>query len=124
MIIEHNDDGSLTVTIDKEIKVDKILRINPSEGWLGIESGLIKIRHILSQEDRQSVDRPDHEYAEYTHQIESDIDVYLQGQEGNDYASALHALDSQPWIVYVYTHDRAEWYTLPLDLFVDHTMMY
>jgi hypothetical protein len=117
---------SVDVEVTRKIKVGVTLKINPSEAWLGIESGTIKITHILSQANIESVDSPDHPIAEYVGQIVHDKEVYLDtmGQPGDsEYQSEYDRLETDPWVVYKYSH-TGEWAILPLEEFVQHSMMY
>lgn len=120
-------DGKVDVTVSRTIGVGQILRINPSEAWLGIDSGIIKITHILGNEDRQSVDSTDHPLEKYTRQIESDIDVYLDMYEGTpEYSTELSKYDHTLWVVYEYQYGTSndEWGVLTIEDFIEHSMSY
>lgn len=124
-IIDVRED-SIMIVETRTIRIGQTIRINPSEAYLGIESGLIKVLGFIPP-------KPDNETAyiagEDTESILSDIEYFkeieLQAVEGTeDYAGRLGDLDNQQWVVYRYNGNHIEYQVLPLDLFVGHTMYY
>jgi len=95
--------------------------------YLGIESGHIRIEAIIPPKpDNEEVYAKDIHTENIIRDIEQFKQVELDNMYGSDYSDLLHHLDNQPWIVYKYinTADPDYYEVLPLDLFVDHTMIY
>lgn len=120
---------SVEVTITRVIKIGGIYKINPSEAYLGVDSGNVKVVGIVPFELDKS-----HQYVSHIHteNIIRDIDEYARvqldtlGGPGNaEYEGELERLSSQPWIVYEYVYPSGEYYCVfPLEEFVEHSMMY
>lgn len=118
---------SVHVQVTRKIEVGKVLKINPSEAYLGIDSGNVRVLAIVPA-------KPDNleSYGEgidtevIIRHIEEFKDIHLDSLRGEDYASELARLDDQPWVVYQYVYNptNTEWAVLPLEEFVEHTMMY
>lgn len=113
--------GGLEVQTTRVLRIGMHLKINPSEGYLGIESGNIKIDNIIDGADVPKLDRGTDVYKD----IQEFADVYLSlFSEGDydDYNDAHTRLFTQPWIVYSYSN--SDTYVLPLEEFLEHTMIY
>jgi hypothetical protein len=125
-IVESHSDGSVTVTMDVEIKVGRWLRINPSEAFMGIEPGVVKIAGILhhTKLDNEEVYVDGINTEELIHMIEVHKDGVLDLMEGTEYyGEELDKLDNGIWVVYQYQRNDG-WNVLPLEEFVGHTMHY
>ena len=104
----------IEVTVTRRISIGYTLKINPSEAYLGIESGDIKplaIQEIIYMEEHI---RP---------QADEFSRVHLECLEGDEYMEENIRLNAGLWVVYQYTHS-GEIETLPLEEFVAHTMPY
>lgn len=121
------NDLCIEVTIKRSVEYGRLYRINPSEGMLGIESGIVGVTAILQIEDMENLlygPTEDDYLVPVVRQIQADKQVYLQGLEGVERDKTLDWLESQPWIVYEYQHSGEGALALPLEDFVDHTMRY
>ena len=113
--------NAVRVTIERRIAVDQTLRINPSEAYLGIESGVIKVlavgtmKQLKATEDIHPgiVECIDCEYSVMRDNLDPSYDEDVR---------LLDSLEIDPWVGYQYTNGDV--YALPLYLFVDHTMSY
>lgn len=126
-----NTGTEVEVTTTRTIRVGQLLKINPSEAYLGVDSGNVRVLAIVpSKPDNETV------YAEGidTEGIIRDIEEYkdihldtLGGPGSTDYEDELMRLDNQPWVVYHYPYAKQEEvyiYVFPLEEFVQHSMMY
>ena len=104
----------IEVTVTRRISIGYTLKINPSEAYLGIESGDIKPVAIqpMNEIERDIADQAE----EFTR-------IHLDGLEGDDHANEYNRLHNDLWVVYQYNHG-GEIEALPLEEFVQHTMSY
>ena len=129
-MFEYNliTDVEVEVTTTRTIRQNGIYKINPSEAYLGVDSGNVKVLAIVpSMPDSET------EYAEGidTMGIIRDIEEYKNIQLDTlgslEYEEELERLNSQPWVVYHYPYtdqDETYIYVFPLEEFVQHSMMY
>lgn len=102
----------VSVEVTRIVRIGTIMKINPSEGYLGIESGNIQITEIGAKRDITLYDQAD-EFSR----------VHLDCLEGDEYMEENIRLDSGLWVVYNYTRSGDK-ETLPLEEFIAHTMHY
>ena len=106
---------NVTVQVQRTVRVGQTLRINPSEGYLGITSGVIQVLYIGTKDDMKSSDNS--QVQEAVGQVEADYYSYLDVDSSNK-----ERLDNEPWVVFSY---NTQYVTgLPLDEFLDHSMQY
>jgi hypothetical protein len=114
------DNDGITVEITRSIRVGQTLRINPSEAFLGIESGIIVITHVGTREELIDSIIPDaireSIQTEYEVMMDNLDDKYAEDRDTKE------RLDIEPWVAYQYTN--GERYSSPLELFIQHTMEY
>lgn len=110
--------NGIAVTVTRTIEVGKTMKINPSEGYLGIESGNIT---VLAIEPYYTLE------GDVRNQAEEFSRVLLEcfdGLDENDlYQEEEERLRIQPWVVYQYGRN-GDVCTLPLQEFVEHSMPY
>lgn len=126
MGIKMISETSITVLVERTVTIGQTLKINPSEAWLGIESGNIKIISIGTREQLLEQGNPDViDSMEAEYEALKDIKHYVeQGQADADDVAFRNSLDTDPWVGYQYQNRAADIYALPLELFLDHTMSY
>lgn len=104
------------VEITRSIRVGQSYKIGPTEAYLGIDSGTVRVLHIG---DLSSV-------MEYSDEVSMMADefagVHLSLMDEPLRTEEDERLRNQPWIVYQYTNKDV--YVLPLEEFVIHTTMY
>lgn len=127
-VVEGSKTG-LTVEITTEIRVGHHLRINPSESFLGIESGIVTVLGIVYYNDLgDGVTVPGILDGDILAIMGAERDGILDLMEGTEYyEEELRKLNNDPWIVYQYQGNDeygGEWHVLPLEEFVGHTMHY
>jgi len=103
----------VSVEVTRTVRIGAIMKINPSEGYLGIESGNIQVTEIGAMRDITLRDQAE-EFAR----------VHLDMLEGDEYMEENIRLDSGLWVVYNYTSGNGGKETLPLEEFIAHTMHY
>lgn len=125
--VVDGDSRSVVVEITTEIREGHWYRINPSEAYMGIESGVVEVTAILSgikELDSKEVYVEGVNTEDLIHMIEVHKEGVLDLMEGTEYYDEeLNKLDNGLWIVYKYQRD-GEWNVLPLEEFVGHTMHY
>jgi hypothetical protein len=105
----------VSVEVTRTVRIGAIMKINPSEGYLGIESGNIQVIAISTIQDMN--EEPASQAEEFTR-------VHLDTLEGEDeYMEENIRLNGQLWVVYKYTRS-GDTETLPLEEFIAHTMHY
>lgn len=116
MIITIIDEykGGIQVEVEEvmDIRPGKISRINPSEGYMGIESGVIEVQLVV---DPSNVLAIEEEYPLIADRIRYFSDV--------DSPEERERLDTGPWIIYKYS-SSGDIDVLPLQEFIQHTMIY
>jgi hypothetical protein len=122
IIIDGDRDcNGITVEIERSVRVGSIMRINPSQAYLGIEPGVITVEAIGDMtEIRGTQDVDIVEYMEEHYKVEVDnldIEGYEQDREYKQ------KLDREPWVVYSY-QSSGDTYVIPLGLFLDHISTY
>jgi hypothetical protein len=127
-VVEGSKTG-LTVEITTEVRVGQRLRINPSEGMMGIESGIVTVLGIVYYNDLgNGVTVPGILDGDILAMMGVERDGILDLMEGTEYyEEELRKLNNDPWIVYQYQGNNeygGEWNVLPLEEFVGHTMHY
>lgn len=97
---------SVTVKIEKKLKVNQSLNIHPSEGYLGIEEGQVTIKALLKYED----------VPETASQVE--VDNAFDEEHEKELKEGL-------WVAYEYVSSQRQEPTfyMPLDVFVEHTLL-
>jgi hypothetical protein len=101
------EDGSIDVTVTRHIKIGQIVRINPSEAFLGIEHGIVEVIAI------KEYDELDHTDGNVEGVVELDEDAM-----------------NEPWVLYRYKWsdykgiDKEYLVPFPLSYFINHTMHY
>lgn len=126
MEVLHHQVGRSTgaevqVQIKRTIYVGQTLKINPSEGYLGINSGNIRVQAILPYERLTEYSQEVYDYA--TEHATVELGCFGDTPEYNEeYSKMFNGL----WVVYEYTYDPSDTdpYAIPLEMFVQHTMMY
>jgi hypothetical protein len=105
------------VTTTRAIKVDQTLRINPSEAYLGIEPGVVRVTFIGTMDEIQASDLDD---------VAKEQAIFEQGtmMDNTDDTEELDRLENGIWVVYQYSNLDADKCSLPLEEFVEHTMRY
>lgn len=109
---------SVTVEITREITVDQLYKIQPTEAYLGVECGTVRVMFIgcLS------------ELLDYSEEASSQADEYARVQldllDKEFYAEEDKRLRTQPWVVYQYSRLPRDTYIFPLEEFVIHTTQY
>lgn len=117
------------VTTTRTIRVGGIYKINPSEAYLGVDSGNIKVLAILPHKpDNETVYAEGIDTEDVIRQVEEYKDIQLDtlgGPGTTEYEDELMRLDSMPFILYQYCYTKdKEWCVFPLEEFVQHSMMY
>lgn len=114
---------SVTVMVERTIAVGTTVKINPSEAYLGIDSGNITIVAICTMDLLEGDAKSDAEEFTRIH-----LDMYDEDEDMDDdeeesvYTSERTRLHEKPWVTYEYRNGDTQ--VLPLEEFVDHTMMY
>lgn len=129
-VVEH-DSEEIVVEVTRSIREGMTLRMNPSEAFLGIESGLIKVVAILPYPNSLDPEELTHISGIPSEDIlvhirsftEAMIDLRDPTDPGDNYKDEVDRLGAEPWVVYQYSKDK-EWAVLPIEEFVDHTMHY
>lgn len=119
--------NEVSAVITRTIKVGQTLKINPSEAFLGVESGNVEVIAILPGIlSALDVDVEGIDAEAVIRQIEEYKDVMLDPFQPGDseYEYELTRLNEQPWILYQYTTGDKEWNVFPLEEFIDHSMIY
>lgn len=116
MKIDILENNTVEVQVTRTIRVGQILKINPSEAYLGIESGNITIIDIANHDELASSELRD--MATDFINVETYTDV-----EDNVEFGRRHELEGNLWVAYKY-HKDDEISVLPIDEFIEHTMNY
>ena len=119
------------VETTRTIKVGCTYRIHPTEAWLGIDRGFIKVLAIDPLTNPPGVLKS---YIELNEEGKAEYASILSGfDEGDeDYKSLKEELDTKPWVTYEYTSflcknpnvELGETYMLPLFVFQDVITQY
>lgn len=116
MQVELNE-GKVTVKVTRELQKDQLLQINPSAAYAGIDRGVIVITEVGTRgdlsEDNQAI-------------AESFVDADLSLIDVEDKEMMVNEkerFDSGVWVGYQYTATKEE-SCLPLEEFLDHSMIY
>lgn len=117
--VEYNKDMAIKeveVTIVRKIGTGRLYKIQPTEAYLGIEAGTVRVTHIV----------PLVELINISEDLSSQADEFCRVHFDNlEYDSTEHArLTEQPWVVYQYSKLTTDRYVMPLDEFVEHTTHY
>ena len=111
------EDNKVEVQVTRSIKVGQVLRINPSAGYLGIESTIINVIGIAKWTELDTADLR----GMARNFIETDCGLYGKPGE-HDYDERKEELEDSLWVAYI--DQSMEEYVLPLYEFVAHTMSY
>lgn len=111
---------SVDVEVTRKIRVDGSYKIQPTEAYLGIECGTIRITHIAMLCDLVDIgDDLRMQADEFARVLLDNI-----GEDSPEWITEDTRLCEQPWVVYQYSKLPEDRYCLPLEEFVIHTTIY
>jgi hypothetical protein len=105
------------IAVTNIIKVGSVKRLHPTEGYLGIERGIIKVVDILEVPALNS---------ECLEEANTWIETSLIDKDNaSEVQDLTESIMDQPWVAYQYTHslcrnftsELGKTYYLPLDVF-------
>lgn len=115
--------STITVEVQRTVKVGMYLNMAPSEGYMGIDLGKVIVNHIGYLEDLYADPEVPSDVADIIGaHIEGEVDSLPDDVGEDEHRKIYDDLHNGVWVVYKYmTHDTTEVSALPLDMFLSHT---
>ena len=109
--------GEVFVQINRAIRVGQLCKIQPTEAFLGIECGTVRVMFIGSPAD----------IYDYDDNMSKEIDAFSESMLDlcpEDNMELTTRFIDEPWVVYQYSRLHQDRTVLPLQEFVEHTTNY